>query len=637
MKTLFPAISCGLLAALSLIACTPSELKKPATEKPDSSAVTSGTAVSETATTQTAAGQTRNADQDSTGIIQFAERPAPEGFTLPWPDALPATHLPDQGKKGGSLTVAVIGEPKTFDPITSNENSSSQVISQMFSSLIGYDPDLQDYYPFLLKSLTVAEDNKTWTGKLREGMKWSDGQPITADDIVFTAGVVFDQAIINPLADLLQVDGKPLEFKKVDDLTFTVTAAEPTGFMHVMLGSFIPLPRHTLEEPYKAGQFNTALSVNIDPAKLVVSGPFKLQVYQQGERVVLVRNDNYFRVDKAGNRLPYLDSVVYSIAPDVDSMTAKFRSGEADALDGPRPEIIPDLRLNQRAENYSLYDKGPGDTASFFWFNMKTGANAENKPYVDPELQKVFANLNFRKAVYHAINRDAMTRTVLRGLAVKADSLTPIGLKDWYNPNLPQYPYDVEKAKTLLDEAGFKDTNGDFIREMPNGKPLAFTFITNVENKTRTELATIIASDMRGIGIQATPQSVDFNTLVTQLNDSFQYDACLLGFTGSIHPVTSMNVWRSSGRTHYWNPLQKTPATPWEAEIDTLADKFAMALDFRTQQQTFFKMQEIVMENLASLPLYYPKAFSCVRNKFGNIRPTPFADSFWNAEEIFVK
>ena len=192
----------------------------------------------------------------------------------------------------------------------------------------------------------------------------------------------------------------------------------------------------------------------------------------------------------------------------------------------------------------------------------------------------------------------------------------------------------VEGGEGVL---ALRDTNGDGVREMANGEPIAFTFITNVENKTRVELSTIIATDLRAIGIQATPQSVDFNTLVTQLNDSFQYEACLLGFTGSIHPITSMNMWRSSGRTHAWNSLQQTPATPWEAEIDKLASDFSQALDLNSQQKAIFEMQRIFAENVPMVPLYTTKEFMAVRNKFGNVRPTPFSENFWNADELFVK
>jgi len=618
-----------LFAALALTGCAPGELKT--ADKNEAPGAT--TAPNDKQTTGTISA----ADDKSTGIIQFAAKPAPPDFKLPFPDALPAVDMNQTGKRGGSMVISVIGEPKTFDPITANENSSTQVIGAMFSGFLGYDLENQKYYPAMLKSLTVAEDNKTWTATLRDGLQWSDGQPITADDVIFTSQIIYDPAIINPSADVMQVAGKPLTFEKIDNLSVKITAAEPSGLMHVILAGFTPLPKHILEEPYKAGNYTSALSVNIDPAKLVVSGPFKLQVYQPGERVVLARNDKYFRVDKTGQRLPYLDSLVYSVAPDLDSMTAKFRSGQADELDHPRPEIVPDLRAAQKAEDFTLYDNGPGNSSTYMWFNLKPGTNAEGKPFVRPELHEAFSDARFRQAALHAINRDGLIRTVLRGLAVKSDSLTPAALKDWHNPNLRQYKYDVEKAKALLDEAGFKDSNGDGVRELKNGQPFSFTFITNVENKTRTELSTIVATDLRAIGIQANPQSVDFNALVLQLNDTFQYEACLLGFGGSIHPINSMNMWRSTGRTHTWNPLQKTPATPWEAEIDKQAEIFSTALEFGNQQKAAFRMQELFAENLPMLPLYTMKEFMAMRNKIGNVRPTPFSEGFWNAEELYIK
>lgn len=624
------ALAFAAMALISFSGCAPKEFNEAETSA-------SATATDKAAQADTATTATTTADDTSTGILQFPAVAAPADYKLPWPDALPATDMKETGKRGGSITISTIGGPKTFDPITANESSSSQIINAMFSTFLGYDYDKQQYFPLLLKSLTVGEDNKTWTATLRDGLKWSDGQPITADDVMFTAQVIYDPNIINPSADTMKVADKPLVFEKIDNLSVKITAAEPTGFMPVIIGGFTPLPRHTLEAAYKAGTFNTALSISMDPAKLVVSGPFKLQVYQVDERVVLVRNDEYFRVDKNGVRLPYLDNMVFSINPDTDAMTAKFRSGQADELNAPRPEMVADLRAAQEKENFTLYDKGPGNSTSFFWFNQKAGNKPDGQPYVRPELSKVFNDVRFRRAVSHSINRDGMIRSVLRGLAVKADSLTPQSLKEWHAPNLPMFDYDVEKAKALLDEAGYKDTNGDGVREMENGQPIAFTFITNVENKTRVELSTIIATDLRAVGIQATPQSVDFNTLVTQLNDSFQYEACLLGFTGSIHPITSMNMWRSSGRTHAWNSLQKTPATPWEAEIDKLTNEFSRALDLKSQQKAVFEMQRIFAENVPMVPLYTMKEYMAVRNKFGNVRPTPFGENYWNAEEQYVK
>lgn len=623
----------ALFAAMMLAGCAPKEIRedsnKPAAESADGGSATAPADKSTSAT--------HTADAATTAITQYPATPPPAGFNLPWPDALPAFDMKETGKRGGSMTVSVIGEPKTFDPVTSNENTSSQVIGALFSGLVGYDMENQKYYPSMLKSLTVADDNKTWTATLRDGMKWSDGQPITADDLMFTQQVIYDPQIINPAADIMKVGGQPLKFEKIDNLSVKITTAEPTGFIDVILAVMTPLPKHSLEPAYKAGTFNTAMSVNIDPAKLVVSGPFKLQVYQPGERVVLVRNEYYHRVDKNGQRLPYLDSLTFSIAPDLDAMTAKFRAGSADELDHPRPETVPDLRTAQESEQFKLYDNGPGNSSTYFWFNLKPGANASGQPYVRPELQEVFSNPKFRRAVAMSINRDGMINTVLRGLAVKSDSMTPAALKTWHNPHLPQIEYNPDAARALLDDLGLKVSERDGIRHLPNGQPLAFKFITNVENKTRTELSTIIATDLRAVGIQATPESVDFNALVTQLNDTFQYEACLLGFGGSIHPMSSMNMWLSTGRTHTWNPLQKTPATPWEAEVDKLAGEFSQALSLAAQQKAIFQMQQIFAENLPMIPLYTLKEFTAIRTKFGNVRPTPFAEGFWNADELYIK
>lgn len=619
----------GILAVWMFAGCAPSGLNN--TETGGDTAEKTVTA--DASTTGTAEAKPRTV-QD--GIIQFPAQQIPPELDLP-AGAFLADHLKETGKRGGIMTIATVGDPKTFDPITSNESSSSEINSRLFDSLLSFDPDNQTYFPALLKEMTVAEDNKTWTLKLRENLKWSDGHPLTADDIIFTSQIIFDKNIISPTADILKVGNEPLKFEKIDDLAVKVTSPKPTGFMHVMLATFTPVPKHILEPAYNNGTYETAMNVNIAPEKLVGSGAFKLKTYQPAERVVIERNPNYYRYDKNKTQLPYLDQVIFSINPDTDSTLAKFRSGNSDAIT-PRLESVPDLKDLEAKENFTLYDLGPAQSVNFFWFNLKQGVNPKNqKPYVHPELSAIFNNLNFRKAVLHALNRDAFVASVLRGLGLRANSETSPALKDWFNPNVDKYDYDVNKSNALLEEAGFIDRDGDGIREASDGTKLSFTFITNAENKTRIELGGLIAKDLRAVGIDARLQQVDFNTLVTQLNDSFQYEGVLLGFTGSIHPITSMNSWRSSGRTHFWDPLQEKPVRPWEAEIDKLCDQFTETLEFSKQQEIFFQMQKIVSENVPNMPLFVPKNFSAMRNKFGNVRPTPLADIFWNTDELFIK
>ena len=579
------------------------------------------------------------ATRQTTFSLEHRAEPTPPGFSLPFPDAYPVTDI-QPGKRGGSFTFVSFGEgPKSFNPITTNESSSSDITGRMFESLIGYDNAKQAYVPGLLKEWYMEADKRNWILKLRSGLKWSDGTPLTADDIIFTAQVIYDPNISTPLRDILQVDGKPFEFEKIDDTTVRVKLAKPTGSFLALMG-WGPISKVAYEQAYKAGQFDTSMGINVAPEKIVCSGPFKLKQYVPGERVILERNPYYYKYDRNGTQLPYLDTLIFTYAPDMDQMLARFTGGTADGIVRPRPDSIPDLADGQAKGNYTLYDCGPGDGANLFWFNLKKGTNpSSGKPFVDPAKQAWFEDVRFRRAMLHALDKESIIRTELRGLAVSVWGLESPANAFWMHPNLPKYEYDPARAKALLDEMGLIDRNGDGIREDAQGNKVSFTFITNKGNKVRERVASLMQQDWAQVGVDARPQFLDFNALVTQLDSTFEYEACLLGLGGGgVHPANSMNVYRSSGRTHLFNPRQEKPATPWEAELDQLADKFNATLDVNEQRAIYFRMQEIMAEQLPILPLWTSKVFVAVRNKFGNIKPSALShELLWNAEEIFVK
>lgn len=580
----------------------------------------------------------RAAATPTTTSIEGHAKPASAGLNLPSPDTPVAEDI-TPGKRGGQLTYVVFGEgPKTFDPITLNDSSSFDIVGRLQEGLVRFDAMSQSYSPGLLKDYYMEADKSVWTLRLRSGLKWSDGQPLTADDIVFTAKVIYDPKIVNPSSSVIRVADKPIEFEKVDDLTVRAKLAKPSGSFHVMLASFPLVPKHALEEAYNAGKYDTAWNIDVDPKKVVCSGPFMVKQYVSGERVVLERNPNYYKYDSKGTQLPYLDNVIFGYVPDQDAMLLRFQRGESDVLFLPRPEAIPDLEAKQKEGNYTLYDCGPTNASGQLWFNLKRGNNPNGKPYVAPAKQEWFNNETFRKACYHALNKDAIINTVMRGKAVSLWSLESPALTLWYNPNVTKYPYDAAKAKQMLESIGMIDRNGDGIREDTSGTKVSFTFITNKGNKLREDVANLFSADLKAVGVEANPQFIDFNALVTATGDTLEYEACLLAFGGSTHPSTSMNNWRTSGRTHFINPSQKTPATPWEAEIDKLCDDFTAALDFPQQQKIYFKMQEIYADHCGSLPTYTGVQFQCVRNTFGNIKPTSLGDNaIWNSEEIYHK
>lgn len=236
-----------------------------------------------------------------------------------------------------------------------------------------------------------------------------------------------------------------------------------------------------------------------------------------------------------------------------------------------------------------------------------------------------FDRVEFRRAASMASNRDVMVKTILFGQG--APVYGPVGEanKQWNNPNIATYPYDIAKASALLDSIGFKDTNGDGIREDDKGNPIQFTIISNKENQIREKIGVLLKEDMRKIGFDVSLQVLDFNDILTRTNESFDYEACLLGLGAGTppHPSMGRNVWVTTGRMHNWNPEQKTPATPWEAKVDELYHAMTRTFDVAEQKKLHDEMQAIWCENQPTIYLVTSKRFVGVRNGIGNLKPTP--------------
>jgi ABC-type transport system substrate-binding protein len=212
----------------------------------------------------------------------------------------------DIGQYGGALVLMALSDPKTFNPVTASETSSTEIIDHIFSGLVEMNGETMDYEPALARSWSTSSDGRTWTFTLRKGLQWSDGAPLTADDVIFTFDVIFDPRIPNSTADVLSAKGHPIKARKIDEQTVQITTAEP--FAPLLNGLTTPiLPKHKLEQPVRAGNFNSAWGIDTEPQKIVGCGPFVLNRYIPGQKVVLSRNPYYWKMDTAGKRLPYLD------------------------------------------------------------------------------------------------------------------------------------------------------------------------------------------------------------------------------------------------------------------------------------------------------------------------------------------
>ena len=562
------------------------------------------------------------------------------------PAAAPLPEKPlvaqcEPGVHGGRLVIATFGDPKTFNPITENESSSTDIIRLLFTGLVSVDTQTQTVGPGLAESWKVEEDQKTWTFTLRKGVVWSDGRPLTADDVIFTWEVIYHKEIDNVTADLFKIDGKQFAVTKVDDYTVKVVTPAPYAPFIEYFGSVAIIPRHVLEPEVAKKQFAAAYGINTAPEKLVGCGPFKLKQFKPGEFTLLERNPNYYAVDTKGQRLPYLDTVIYTVLPDMNAMSLRFLKGEADMHENVRPDEYERFKTEADKGKFILRELGLGLERGFLWFNQNTNRNAKTgAPLVAAHKLNWFRNAKFRQAISHAIDRPSIVKAIYAGRAYPNYGFVSLENKKWNNPEVAKFPFDLARSRSLLKEIGIEDRNNDGLLEDATGQVIEFVLTTNTGNSVRDRTAVFIQDDLKKLGVKLVFQPIEFNTLVAKINNTYDYDCILLGLGGGgTDPASSMNVLKSEGFTHQWFPRQKTPATDWEARIDFLMNEQIKTLDFPQRKKLFDEVQAILSEQQPMIYTVAPIVYSAVRSDLGNVRPTVLSSYriSWNAEELYFK
>jgi peptide/nickel transport system substrate-binding protein len=567
----------------------------------------------------------------------------------PLPADTMTTRMDELGGYGGRFVVGATASPKTFNPIMSNETNSDDVISQMFASLTDIDYVTQEDIPMIAKSWEFSNGGRTVTYHLRRGARFSDGHPITSDDVKFCYDVVMDPVLHPSKQDALTMDvgGKrlPFTYSAPDSYTFVVTAPATDVLILAHVANVRIFPRHILEAATKAGQFASTYTTATPPESLVTSGPWRLKEQLENQQTVLERNPYWFGVDAKGRRLPYLDEVVFRIAKDQDVAAQMFHAGELDGLDNVKSEDYKKYTAEQQEKAFTLYDIGPHFNTNFLWFNLNRVRKAEKgKKVGDPAVEAYkfawFSNRDFRRAVSMAVDRDAIIRGPYYGYAVKTWGLFTSGNPRWYDSTLTAPDLDPEGSKRLLDQLGLKDRNGDGVREDAAGHPVAFTIVYNADNKLRQAVSTLLQDDLARVGIKLTPSGLDFNTMITKTRHEFDYDACLGGLGSAIpsDPGMGPNFWKSSGLTHYWDVGQPHPETRAEARIDSLFQACVGTTDLAGRKAAYRQMAEILNDEcfvvwLPTLELKIP-----IRNRFGNVHPSPMPHRIlWNSAVLFDK
>jgi len=517
-----------------------------------------------------------------------------------------------------TLYLAVAGDPKSFNPIIAKETSTTDVTERLMGALTELQQPSLEITPALAESWEYDETGTVWTFHLKKGLQWSDGVPLTAFDVVFTIrDLIYNEEIPTSTRDVFSVDGRPIEVDAPD--SYTVVFSLPDRFAPFLLltSGLEIMPEHKLRPALDAGTFNSTWGVGTPPEEIVGCGPFRLKEFVPGQKIVCERNPYYWRNGENGEVFPKLEQIVMLVVPDQNATVLKFKSGEIDYL-GVRGEDYTDILAGQEAGNYTVIRTGPSLSSMFICFNQNP--NGISRPQLD-----WFTDVEFRRAIAHAVDKQTMIQNVYDNLAYPQHAAESPALEKYFNAGVRQYPYDLERSKAILEEAGYRDRDGDGIREDQNGNPLEFTLVTNTESTQRVAVGTIMVDDLQKLGLQVYFVPVQFNALVTRMTSTFDWEAIIIGFSGVIDPNSSRNVWHSGGQLHMWNPRQENPATPWEAELDRLFDEGAKELDDLRRREIYRNYQEIIAEQLPVIYTVTPEKIYATRNKIANLEPTPYS------------
>ena len=553
-------------------------------------------------------------------------------------------------RRGGKIIYRVSSAPATFNYLrASDENSLIVAFYLMGGRLIEFDHKNQQYVPGLAESLRRLDDGKTVELTLRDGIKFSDGHPITAEDVIFTLRAIYDERTASPIfRDAMMIGNRQIEAQigaRTPDgadgqsgrrlrFVFPDVVASPENY----LSNLAVLPRHVLEAHFDRGALREAYGLTADPSRVVTAGAFAAESATPGERVTLKRNPHYWKKDPAGAPLPYLDQLVIEVVKDANNAFMRLRQGSLDIYDKLRPPDYAELRSQPGITQVS--DLGPGLQTDHLWFNLNN-AELNGRPTVNSVKRAWFNDTRFRQAVSSAIDRQTIASITLQGLATPLRGYVSPGNHKWAAADLPPAAFDLERSRALLREAGFT-TRGPKDRPQlydAKGNLVELTLIAPSTSQALKDMAIIIQGDLGQLGIKMRLAPIDPGDLDRRISESFDYDACLL-VTSVTEPDPSsyVNYLSSSSPTCRWRPKQSKPATAWEARIDELLATQARETNSDRRRAAFDEIQRILAEQSPIIPVVARHPLVAANQRVGNYSPSAVLPySLWNAEELFIR
>lgn len=565
-----------------------------------------------------------------------------------------SNRLISQTPQESKLVLATPSDPSTFNyPL---RRSPYNIFAFIYEALVTENGLTGKIEPGIAESWTVSKNQQQITLTLRPGLKWSDGTPLTTDDVMFT----FQDVYLNPkiptvYRDFLRI-GTTNDFpliRKLDNRRVEFILPQPYVPFLRGLTKLLILPAHILQDSVQSvdssgkPKFLTTWGTNTQPQNIVGNGPYRLVSYQPAQRIILQRNPYYWQSDSEGNSLPYIDKIILQIISSTDNQLIRFRSGDLDSY-SITSEAFELLKREEKRGKYTVYNRGPETGFRFVTFNLNQGRNPQGKPFIDPIKSRWFNSLGFRQAVAYAIDRETLKNNLYRGLGEVQHSPLAVQSPYYLSPEegLKVYNYNPEKAKTILLDAGFQYNLKQELLDW-DGNRVQFTILVKSEEQSRIKTAVQVKQDLSKIGIKSDLQVLSFNTVLRKLLSRRDWE-CYVGAFGTpgaeVEPNFLSLFWSSQGSFHQFNygPQPGQPAiegwkvSDWEQEIDQLFTAAAAEFDQAKRTEIYGKFQQIVAENLPIFCLVNPLRFSAVRDRIENIKVSPFTGTFWNLQELKI-
>jgi len=500
---------------------------------------------------------------------------------------------------GDTFIQASIGDISGLIPSLTSDASSHEIGGLIYDGLVRQDKDFNTVGA-IAEAWTFSKDCLELNFKLRRDVKWHDGHPVTADDVLFTY-----KSMINPKTPAPFKEGYLLvkDAEALDPYTVRVTYAKPYARALETWSDYV-LPKHLLERYAAEGKLRESPQ-NRHP---IGTGAYRFQEWRTGEKVVLLANPDYYE------GRPYIGRLVYRVIPSQATIFLELKAKGVDyvrtltAFQYARQTDYPAFR---KAYNKFKY---PSAFYTFLGFNLKDAR---------------FADRRVRRAFAHAINKRELIDGVVLGLAREANG--PIRPGTWaYTDEVKRYEYDPEKAKALLAEAGWMDRDGDGIVDDKDGKPFAFTILTNQGNDERKKLAEIIQQRLKEVGVKADIQVIEWAAFIKEYVKPRRFEAIILGLGTGTDP-DQYAVWHSSqtgpdqmNRTGYANP-----------EVDHLLEVGRTSCIQQDRVKYYRRIQEILAEDVPMLFLYFKDDVPVVASRFRGVKVAP-AGILYNFSEWYV-